>query len=97
MSDIDLFGLAAGPILTPSERKRLTRSKPAGLYAAIPGSGPEFETCGTCVNLYRKVMGKTYLKCKLTQAKWTGGGGTDVKAKSPACSKWQSAERRERA
>jgi len=61
---------------------------PAG-YAAPPGSGPEGETCGTCNHLYRRKMAKTYLKCELMQARWTGGKGTDVRSRSPACLRWE--------
>lgn len=67
---------------------RPVRSK--GLYAALPGSGPAGETCGSCANLCRKRMGNTYLKCGLARAWWTGGPGTDVKARSAACSKWEA-------
>ena len=90
MSQIDLPGLAAGPMLTPAERKALKKAKAKGLYGAMPGSGPKGETCGSCAHLYRKAMGKTYLKCRLTRQAWTGGAGTDVKARSPACSKWEA-------
>lgn len=79
--------------MTPEERRRIFR-KPdrlKGLHAAPMGSGPEGETCGSCANLYRKHMSKTYLKCGLCKAHWTGGGGTDVKARDAACSKWQAA------
>lgn len=86
----DLLALMAGPHLTPSERKKLVKPAFKGLYAAYPGTGPEGETCKTCAHLSRKRMAKTYLKCGLVQAKWTGGGGTDVRASSPACSKWES-------
>ena len=86
-----LFDLAAGPMLTELQRKQLARSrKKTGLYAAQPGTGPESETCGTCAHLVRKQMAKTYLKCGLCKAQWTGGGGTDIKARSPACSKWEA-------
>lgn len=80
--------------LTPTERKRLersTRSKKHG-HAAPPGTGPKGETCGSCKNLYRKSMGKTYLKCWLMKAVWTGGGGTDVRARDLACRKWEKRE-----
>lgn len=69
---------------------RPVRVKLKGLYAALPGSGPAGETCGSCASLYRKRMGGTYLKCGLTRALWTGGGGSDVKSRSPACSKWEA-------
>lgn len=80
-----------GAALRPDERRKLlvgARASP-GLYADTPGSGPENETCGTCANLSRKRMSKVYLKCELMRARWSGGPGTDVKARSPACSKWE--------
>ena len=61
-----------------------------GLYAALPGTGPKGETCGSCDNLASKRMSRTYHKCFLTRALWTGGGGTDVRVRSPACSKWKA-------
>lgn len=65
-----------------------------GGYAARPGSGPEGETCKTCEHIARKEMGKTYLKCGLMQAQWTGGPGTDIRASAPACSKWLAKEKK---
>jgi hypothetical protein len=74
------------------EQKKIIEAKryAKGLYADKPGTGPSGETCGSCKHLYHKSMAKTYLKCALMQALWTGGGGTDIKAKAPACSKWQA-------
>ena len=92
----DLFD-ANAPHLTPAERKRLYRAgarasaKPKGLFAAPPGSGPKGETCKSCKHLCRKRMSKVYLKCGLMQQHWTGGGGTDVRASTPACRKWERA------
>ena len=57
-------------------------------HAAIPGTGPQGETCRTCVHLVRRQRAKTYLKCDLV--KWTSGAGTDVRAKDPACSRWEA-------
>ena len=82
MSDLDLFGNSLPEI-------RSARSRPGGLHAGAPGTGPKGESCGTCANLARKHLGKTYLKCLLCLPFWTGGGGTDVKARDPACNKWQ--------
>lgn len=53
-----------------------------------PGSGPQGETCGSCGHLVRKRMSGTYLKCGLNRANWTGGGGSDVRARDAACSSW---------
>jgi hypothetical protein len=35
-------------------------------------------------------MAKTYFKCGLNRAKWTGGGKTDVRARDQACREWQA-------
>ena len=56
-------------------------------HAAMPGGGPKGETCGTCAHLVRRRLAKTYLKCDLIR--WTSGPGTDVRAKDPACSRWE--------
>jgi hypothetical protein len=66
------------------------RIKLRGLYAAFPGTGPAGETCRSCDNLSGKRMSRSYYKCELTRAQWTGGPGTDVKVRSPACSKWKA-------
>ena len=76
--------------LTPHERAALNRKSPVKRgYAWQPGTGPQGETCGTCKHLFRNRMGKTYLKCSLMEAKWTGGAGTDILARSPACKLWE--------
>lgn len=59
-------------------------------YPAQPGTGPEGETCKTCEHLHRNRQAKVYLKCWKMQTVWTGGGGSDVKARAPACSQWQA-------
>lgn len=89
MTDLPLFKDTA---MTPAERKKLFGAKVSnkGLHAAAPGSDPQGETCGSCAHLFRNVMAKTYFKCELTKRGWTGGAGTDVKHKDPACSKWQA-------
>ena len=90
----DLFGLDRA--LTPQERSRLRGRSPSGRprtkargYAALPGTGPADETCGSCANLVRRDLARTYLKCGLMQAHWTGGTGSDVRRRSPVCSRWQ--------
>lgn len=79
----DLFGE-----VPPSAPKVSTAGQAHG-YAALPGTGPKGETCGSCAHLYRKLMGKTYLKCLLVEKQWTGGRRTDVLSRSPACQRWQ--------
>lgn len=79
----DLFGEV------PASPPKVSTAGQAHGYAAVPGTGPKNETCGSCAYLYRKRMAKTYLKCTLMEAKWTGGHSTDVLSSSPACSRWQ--------
>jgi hypothetical protein len=44
------------------------------------------------MHLVRNKMAKTYFKCALRRATWTGGAGTDVRVRDPACAKWMSGE-----
>ena len=87
---LDLFGQEireAEPCANPEARRRKT--VPKG-YAAPPGSGPAGETCKTCASYARTRLrsGNVFLKCLLLRAHWTHGIGTDIKAGSPACSRW---------
>lgn len=86
----DMFGNE----ITFAEAKRLQKRKstPKKGYAAPPGTGPKDETCKTCKHIYRNRMAKTYLKCELMRAQWTGGAGTDVLASAPACRNWEAKE-----
>lgn len=61
-------------------------------YAAKPGTGPAGETCKTCQHCVPHKYAKTFYKCKLMKAGWTHSIKTDIKLKSPACSKWEVAE-----
>lgn len=93
MTELDMFGHRINPqgAMTDAERKRMYRraaSVPRG-YAGAPGSGPDGEQCRTCNHFFRHQLSKTYFKCKLNRAKWTGGPKTDIKATSPACEKWE--------
>lgn len=84
-----------------AEQARLLRSagraparKPTAKngYAAPPGTGPDGKTCRTCA--HKRSMGngaKHFIKCDLRRATWTKGEGTDILAKSPACSRYQEA------
>ena len=79
-----------GPALSDAERKRIARRRyaiPRG-YAAKPGTGPDGETCKSCHHYALRQMAGTYRKCALT--KWTRGPKSDIKASSPACSKWEA-------
>ena len=62
---------------------------PAKGYAGTPGSGPSGETCGSCKHIYRKNMGKVYVKCDLMRQYWTRGYGTDIRVRALACEKWE--------
>lgn len=88
----DMFALMNRPAMTPEERRRL--KKPAGQskgYAWPPGTGPEGETCKSCKHYVRsEYHRKVWLKCGLMRAVWTHGPGSDIRAKSPACKKWES-------
>ncbi len=59
-------------------------------YPDVPGSGPTGERCKTCANIRGFQQGGSWFKCELRRTAWTGGRGTDIKANSPACSKWES-------
>ncbi len=74
-------------MLLPAHVLRATHTPRRG-HADRPGTGPEGETCGTCRHYTVKHMSKTYRKCGLMQAAWTGGPGSDIRKKDPACSMW---------
>lgn len=70
---------------TPTQRKRAARGlHPMGMR--LKGGDPE--TCGSCAHLWRNEWARTYLKCRLVTA--TGGPGTDVRKRWPACEKWEA-------
>lgn len=75
-------------MLLPSSALLGTAVKKRG-HAARPGTGPAGETCHTCEHLTKRVFAKTYTKCALARETWTGGGGSDVRHKDPACSLWE--------
>lgn len=85
----DLFGnpVTEEQVRAMKKKKGRGSTQPRG-YAAKPGTGPEGETCGSCRYKYARDLAKTYLKCLLTYAAWTGGGKTDIRASAPACAKW---------
>ena len=93
MSELDWWN-PDSPASTPDERRKRRKPKPSG-HAARPGSGPAGETCDSCQHLARIQMAKTYLKCGLARAIWTGGRKSDVRARDAACSKWSAVPHQE--
>lgn len=89
MQEVDLFdGTLQALMDAPLTGVRKRRDpKPSG-HAYPPGTGPEGERCGTCANLARIHMAKTYLKCELARSKWTHGHKSDVRAGDAACKFW---------
>lgn len=99
----DLFGFAQGE---PGESVPLSKGptlvlnnpaprgkhyvEPRG-YAALPGTGPEGKTCRDCAHYTHKggVAGN-YPKCGANRARWTGGRGSDILARAPACSRFEA-------
>jgi hypothetical protein len=84
----DLFG---DPVIVEVSESKSPRkpTKPNG-YAWTPGTGPAGETCGSCE--HKGSTGSTarvYWKCRLMRHHWTGGPGTDIRMRSPACKHWE--------
>jgi len=89
MSDLNLFGeVGTVPVRKIGQRNP---TQPKG-YVAAPGTGPVGETCKSCAHYTRRhYHDYTHLKCGLMKAAWTNGPGSDIRAKSPACKKWEAA------
>lgn len=89
----DLFGnpvIPDGPAMSPAERRKATRKEPVPRgYAALPGTGPVGETCGSCAHHAVVQHAKLYHKCGLMRRVWTGGRATDILVRSAACAKWE--------
>lgn len=89
----DLFGNDINELrdLPKPPREKPKRSETPKGYADRPGTGPEGETCKTCQNAAAvRHNSKVYHKCLLLQGIWTNSYGTDIRLKSPACSRWQA-------
>lgn len=87
--------MEAGALQRYLERKAgVVKRKPTEKngYAAPPGTGPEGKTCKDCQHKVRlgNYGGKSYIKCELRRATWTQGEGTDILARTPACSKFEA-------
>jgi hypothetical protein len=69
----------------PEKRKPTVKNG----YAAPPGTGPDGKTCKDCTHKRSMANGaKHFIKCELRRATWTRGEGTDILARSPACSQF---------
>jgi hypothetical protein len=100
----DLFGYECneeGPAeILPRSPLVLTEPKPRGKhyveprgYAAMPGTGPEGKTCRDCAHYCRRPnVAGNYSKCGLNYARWTGGRGSDILARSPACHRFNESD-----
>ena len=89
---VDLFGETV--VIEISESKAVRKPTRPNGYAAPPGTGPVGETCKSCqhsVRLSANTSG-TYRKCALMRENWTGGPGSDILFRSPACRKWERSE-----
>jgi hypothetical protein len=84
---VNLFGDKIVERVSEAKRKP---TQPKG-YAAQPGTGPAGETCKTCAHRRStgSACGRVYWKCGLMEAHWTGGPGTDIRMRSPACRHWE--------
>jgi hypothetical protein len=80
---VNLFGQPEVVRISEARRKPVARNG----YGAAPGTGPEGETCATCDHARR--FGR-YAKCELLRQHWTGGQGTDIMLRSPACRQWEA-------
>jgi len=98
---VDLFGMEVSEsdermavptriplVLTAATPRGKHYTEPRG-YAAMPGTGPEGMQCRHCAH-YTHASGTAgnYPKCGANRARWTGGRGSDILAKAPACSKF---------
>lgn len=89
----DLFGEAPPQPVIGGKGSRGGRRPGLNAYPAPPGTGPEGKTCRDCAN-YSRAEGasKTFPKCELMRPVWTHSYGTDIKARAPACAKFQEKE-----
>ncbi|MGY6257262.1 hypothetical protein ACXIVK_27775 [Paraburkholderia caledonica] len=89
MQTVEYVDLLGDTIIERVSEARRKPTTPNG-YAGSPGRGPAGETCRSCQ--HKRSTGsstaRTYWKCGLMQAHWTGGPGTDIRMRSPACQFW---------
>jgi hypothetical protein len=79
----DMFG---NEVTVPVRGKHYV--EPRG-YWNKPGTGPAGETCGSCRWIDRH---RRWAKCGKARVIHTGGRGTDILVRSPACSGWEANE-----
>jgi hypothetical protein len=88
-SAVDQAWLEAHPAALTKSRGSKFRG-----YAAPPGTGPAGESCKTCAHYTHghnsEGRGRKWPKCGLMRQLWTHGPGTDIRAGSPACRKWEA-------
>lgn len=80
-ADVSLFGWDL-PMQPKGKRNDAARGN-----AAPIGSGPQGETCKTCIHAVCRTYSKRYWKCDLVKA--TCGPGSDIRLKWAACSRWE--------
>jgi len=87
VAEVDLFGPVPAQTAMGAGKMKGVRKG----YAGIPGTGPAGETCGSCQHHAHNPnrTAKVYHKCALNRARWTGGPGSDILVRSPACQKWE--------
>jgi hypothetical protein len=90
MDGLISYRTVSGKVVTVQPRGK-HYTEPRG-YADRPGTGPEGETCRTCQHYVRVRHARTYPKCNLTRACWTGGRRSDILVNAAACSKWEKRE-----
>lgn len=91
---VDLRSLAAKApehrAIMGADKQKRKPTTPKG-YAAPPGSGPADKTCRDCK--HKQTMSntgaKSWIKCVLMKAAWTHGPGSDIRASSPACRRFE--------
>ena len=69
---------------------RIRVFRPGETCTAAPiGTGPEGETCHSCLHYVRLQYSGTYRKCGLMRQHWTRGKTTDIRAGWAACRGWK--------
>lgn len=66
---------------------------PKGLYAGVPGQGPEGKQCRHCHWRDQHEYARVVSKCWLMHSHWTNGAKTDIQATAPACECFKEKEK----